>query len=1044
MKWYELPVFRQVLGIAWLALWLISLLSLLSYDPNDLAFSSYPPNPVPSNIIGWFGAELAWSLYWGFGFGAYLLCLLFFWFFLACMIGLQLRWLWKPVYVTLFLISACGLFNLQHTYGWDVISRQANVDSPGGLVGLTIIDMTVPYLLNQTGAAIMFGLFFGVSTLFLFDLNPRTTFLGAFAKYKAWQVESERKRYMNATEEERLVIQEQMLRRKEREALDELKRIAAMNEKKAVSIGMKPTKKDFSPVLTKPTTPAKTDEARKMEELKAVERELEALIAKSVPPISPLTPKAIVERIEQPRLTQSSSGDILKPTPTDVPKTDEPPKTEEPKRDEPKQEEPKIDEPKKKEEPVPTVEPTTKEQIEAAVEESKILRHEPAFPIEKVEVAETVIEPEPVILKPDAKKTEPLPVIETKSEEEEKFKALHTVETWVAETRGLAEKPTVERIEVFADDEVAVESVDPDEAVALSPLKTQPLEQPVHFETLPAEVPLVDIAAVGEVPVTAAEPSIRRPPPVVKMTAPVVSSGDSKSNYKLPEIELLAEPDRGRSPGLSDEQLRQNLATIVDTLRLFGVQASPGDITPGATITRYEVYPAAGVRVDKISSLSKDLSRVLCAERINVLAPIPGKDSVGIEVPNSNKVAVFLRELLESRDWHTTRARIPIALGKDVYGKTLVADLAEMPHMLIGGTTGSGKSVCINCILLSFLFRFSPEEMRLILIDPKQVEMQVYNAIPHLVVPVVTDPKKVMLALKWVINEMEKRYQILAKTKVRNIATFNARKREEQKRVEPEPQMELMGLSDEDEDDDDSSPAVQSSSVRVPREDDIVIPDRLPYIVVIIDELADLMQTAPADVESAVARLTAKARAAGIHLIVATQTPRREVVTGVIKTNIPARIAFQVPSGLDSRVILDENGAENLLGRGDLMYKPPGVGRLVRGQGAFVSDDEVQAVVKCCGDQAAAVFNEEIHSKLSGRITEDISEDDQRLIVECFEVIRQERKASTSNLQRRLRLGYNRAAYVIDFLERTGVLGPGDGAKPREILVDLDSHEIRF
>lgn len=432
---------------------------------------------------------------------------------------------------------------------------------------------------------------------------------------------------------------------------------------------------------------------------------------------------------------------------------------------------------------------------------------------------------------------------------------------------------------------------------------------------------------------------------------------------------------------------------------------------------------------------------MLCAERINILAPIPGRDSVGIEIPNSNKVSVFLRELLESRDWAGTAAKIPIALGKDVYGKTLVADLSAMPHLLIGGTTGSGKSVCINCILLSFLYRFSPDDLRLILIDPKQVEMQVYNSIPHLVVPVVTDPKKVMLALRWVINEMELRYRILAKVGVRNIASFNSRP---PTTIAPSPQLELnvTDAGDEEEGEDE----LPDSPIRVPREDDLVIPAKLPYIVVIIDELADLMQTAPADVESAVARITAKARAAGIHLIVATQTPRREIVTGIIKTNIPARVAFQVPSGLDSRVILDENGAENLLGRGDLLYRPPGVGRLTRGQGAFVSDEEVQDVVKFCAAQGEAQFVAEIHNKLSGKAPADmeVSEADRELIIEAFEVIRQEKRASTSNLQRRMRLGYNRAAYVIDYLEKIGVLAPGEGAKPREILVDLESYNIEF
>src|SRR5579871_858159 len=283
---------------------------------------------------------------------------------------------------------------------------------------------------------------------------------------------------------------------------------------------------------------------------------------------------------------------------------------------------------------------------------------------------------------------------------------------------------------------------------------------------------------------------------------------------------------------------------------------------------------------------------------------------------------------------------------------------------------------------MSLLFRFSPDDLRLILIDPKQVEMQVYNSIPHLVVPVVTDPKKVMLALRWVINEMELRYRILAKVGVRNIASFNART--PQAPVPPVSQLELD--VDETEEQEDEAPELP---LRVPREDDLHIPAKLPYIVVIVDELADLMQTAPADVESAVARITAKARAAGIHLIVATQTPRREVVTGVIKTNIPARVAFQVPSGLDSRVILDENGAENLLGCGDLLYRPPGVGRLTRGQGAFVSDEEVQDVVKYCAAQGEAQFVAEIHNKLNGRAPADmeLSEADRELIIEAFEVI---------------------------------------------------------
>ena len=800
----QLPLVKQVIGCLWASLYIVTLLSLISYDPADLGFNVFPPNPVPSNFIGYAGASLAGVLYYAFGFAAYLLPFLF---FLCCLVnffGIDIRWRWKPLWLALFLFSACCLLNLQHFGGWRLIQHQTDFDSPGGLVGEEIIRLTVPYALGAIGAGVLFFTVFIVSSIYLFNVNPVITVLGAFSWYRAWSDDREARRLANASPHEQLAARQEHLRSQ----IEQLQRRAAL-------------------------------------------------------------------------------------------------------------------------EPAP-------------VAEEEPIRPAPRTRIHRPDDDEPVEQPPPVA----------------------------------------PPKPT----------------------------------RPPRSVSTPAAMPI------------AAQPSVHE-------------------NYVLPSLQLLNAPaGKARDAGLSEEQLRKNLELIVETLRLFGVQAAPGDITPGATITRYEVYPAAGVRVDKISSLGRDLSRVLCAERINILAPIPGKDSVGIEIANSNKVAVFLRELLESRDWQNTAAKIPIALGKDVYGKTLVADLAAMPHLLIGGTTGSGKSVCINCILLSFLFRFSPEDLRLILIDPKQVEMQVYNSIPHLVVPVVTDPKKVMLALRWIINEMERRYRILAKVGVRNIASFNARTRDAApKAAEPSPQLELnvdAALDAEDEDEDEP----KSPPIRVPREDDLIIPDKLPYIVVIVDELADLMQTAPADVESAVARLTAKARAAGIHLIVATQTPRREVVTGVIKTNIPARIAFQVPSGLDSRVILDENGAENLLGRGDLLYRPPGVGQLTRGQGAFVSDEEVQSVVKFAAAQAEAEFVPEIHAKLSGKASAgmEVSEEDKELIIECLEVIRQEKRASTSNLQRRLRLGYNRAAYVIDYLERIGVLGPGEGAKPREILVDLESYELSF
>jgi DNA segregation ATPase FtsK/SpoIIIE, S-DNA-T family len=514
--------------------------------------------------------------------------------------------------------------------------------------------------------------------------------------------------------------------------------------------------------------------------------------------------------------------------------------------------------------------------------------------------------------------------------------------------------------------------------------------------------------------------------------------GQHIENYELPTVQLLEPIDLEGRKAADPAELKLIQHVLIDTLKQFNIEASPGDITRGPTITRYELYPARGVRVDKISSLERDLARATRAERINILAPIPGKDTVGIELANSKKVKVTLREILESDDWAQakTKNRIPIVLGKDVYGKIILGDMAQMPHCLVAGTTGSGKSVCINAIIASILFRFGPDDLRFVMIDPKVVEMQMYNALPHLVMPVVTDPKKVLLALRWVVNEMENRYKIFAKVGVRNVTGFNARPKPKSQR-----ELDLEKASEKPPGSNDAAEEGATGSISVPRDDELIIPDQMPYIIVIIDELADLMQTAPADVESAIARITQMARAAGIHMIVATQTPRADVVTGVIKANIPTRIAFQVASALDSRVILDENGAERLLGQGDMFYRPPGTSRLIRSQGVLVTDDEIRDLVRFVSAQGTPAFDPAIQNQLesSARDEEDVSEEDEMLVEKCLDIIRQEKKASTSMLQRRLRLGYTRAARVVDILERRGILGPGDGAKPREILVDLDA-----
>ena len=513
-------------------------------------------------------------------------------------------------------------------------------------------------------------------------------------------------------------------------------------------------------------------------------------------------------------------------------------------------------------------------------------------------------------------------------------------------------------------------------------------------------------------------------------------SWDPKT-YTLPGLDLLAEHDPEGRGATDPSELQRVQQTLIDTLAQFGIAVAAGDITKGPTITRYEVYPAKGVRVDKIVSLERDLARATRAERINILAPIPGKDTVGIELANTRKVMVTLRELLESPDWEEAkmRAKIPLALGKDVYGKAIITDLAQMPHLLVAGTTGSGKSVCINALIASMLFRFTPEELRFIMIDPKVVEMQLYNSLPHLAFPVVVDAKKVLLALRWLIDEMERRYKIFARVGVRNIISFNARPTKK-KDVDLGAEGSVSPAN--------SSTAADTAAtapIKVSRDDELIIPAKIPYIVVVIDELADLMQTAPADVESAIARITQMARAAGIHLIVATQTPRADVITGVIKANIPSRIAFQVASKIDSRVILDENGADRLLGQGDMLYLPPSASRLIRAQGVLVTDEEIRRLVEFVSAQGHPAFDAAMHETLQSAAasTEEVTEEDEQLVEKCLEIIRQEKRASTSLLQRRLRLGYTRAARIVDILEQRGILGPGEGARPREILVDLDA-----
>jgi DNA segregation ATPase FtsK/SpoIIIE-like protein len=523
---------------------------------------------------------------------------------------------------------------------------------------------------------------------------------------------------------------------------------------------------------------------------------------------------------------------------------------------------------------------------------------------------------------------------------------------------------------------------------------------------------------------------LKRPKPTAVARGPLIE------NYKLPPVEFLQAPEFIATPVDSTDELKAAAITIQQTLKQFGVEVALGDITKGPTITRFELHPAPGVKMEKITTYTNNITAALKAERINILAPVPGKSTVGVEVPNRIKTKVIMRDLLESDEWKKSNAKLPVALGKDVYGKPIVADLAEMPHLLIAGATGAGKSVCMNGIVASLLYKFSPDELRLVMIDPKVVELQMYNTLPHLAMPVVTDPKKVILALRWVVSEMEKRYKIFAKENVKNIQSFNKRRRDKPP-AEPEPQMTLF---DGERGSSEGFAVEIDEEIVVPRDEEIEIPDRLSYIVVVIDELADLMLTAPAEVENAIARITQMARAAGIHCIVATQRPSVKVITGVIKANIPSRIAFQVASKIDSRVILDEMGAEKLLGKGDMLYQPPGAPKPTRAQGPLVTDEEVQQIVSFITGQGKPKFEVDITQQLSkpALAGSAVSGEDEDLIHQCIEVIRSEQKASVSKLQRRLRLGYTRAARIMDELEDRGIVGPAQGHEPREILIDLD------
>ena len=577
----------------------------------------------------------------------------------------------------------------------------------------------------------------------------------------------------------------------------------------------------------------------------------------------------------------------------------------------------------------------------------------------------------------------------------------------------------------------------------LPPQHVGPLSAKKVFAAKPANDTLA--RAIASIPSGTPEPAPKvetRPPipkeqPVAKIELKIVKPEEPKkakvilpqttdANYEFPPLKLLKEQVKPAA-GNSDEEHQHNAATLLRILGEFGVEVKIGEIHVGPVITRYEVVPAAGVRVEKIAGLDKNIALGMRAQSVRILAPIPGKAAVGVEVPNLHPMPVGMRELLESEDWADAKAELPIALGRDVSGKPLVSDLAKMPHLLIAGATGSGKSVCINSIVTSLLYSKSPKDVRLIMVDPKVVELKIFNSLPHMLISVVTEPKKVPAALKWLLGEMEQRYQFFAKANVRNIVGFNTRKKGP--KSDADAQVPLQGLD-----------AMGGESQE--------IPEHIPYIVAIIDELADLMILAPAEIETSIARLAQLARAAGIHLVIATQRPSVNVITGVIKANLPSRIAFQVPSSVDSRTILDSKGAETLIGRGDMLFSPPGTSRLVRAQGAFVGDEEIHEIVEFLKRNGPPKLAQAVQQQIDRTSSEDEEGEgadegdlgsDEELYSQALEGLKSTRRASTSMLQRRLRIGYNRAARIMEIMEEKGIVGPENGSSPREILGDLDA-----
>lgn len=482
-------------------------------------------------------------------------------------------------------------------------------------------------------------------------------------------------------------------------------------------------------------------------------------------------------------------------------------------------------------------------------------------------------------------------------------------------------------------------------------------------------------------------------------------------DYVFPPASLLVKERQAQSAG-QEQYLKETAIKLQQTLSSFGVNVTITDISCGPSVTRYEMFPEQGTKVSKILSLTDDIKLNLAASDIRIEAPIPGKAAIGIEIPNKHNQTVHFRDLIESRTFNTFKSKLAFAVGKDIAGKTVVTDLAKMPHLLIAGATGSGKSVCINTLIMSILYKASPEEVKLIMIDPKMVELSIYNGIPHLLIPVVTDPKKASGALNWAVAEMTNRYKKFTETGVRNIEGYNEKVKELQKSGEIDPE-----------------------SLK-----------KMPQIVIIIDELADLMMVAPGEVEDAIVRLSQLARAAGIHLVIATQRPSVNVITGLIKANVPSRIAFSVSSGVDSRTIIDMNGAEKLLGKGDMLFYPAGYSKPVRVQGAFISDNEINSVVEFLKEnEDVAVYDTKVTETIENKLKSNaISQERDEYFEAAARFVVEKDKASIGMLQRMFKVGFNRAARIVDQLADAGIVGPEEGTKPRKVLMSSEQLETYF